>query len=123
MDDQHKQFLKIANEVIALTNEKTITRPQLLLALGKFLDYAMYHFESEEGYFKQFDCPQPEHVKAHDAFRERYKKLFEKVETCPEDKVGENVEEAIDLAGNWALKHILFMDKEYTKCFNEHGLK
>ena len=123
MDDQHQQFLKIANGILTLTNKKNLTRQQLLVALGKFLDYAMYHFDSEESYFVEFNCPQPGHLEAHEAFRKYFKKLYIQAEFGSEGEAKDHAKEAVEFAGSWILHHILVMDKGYTECFNEHDLE
>lgn len=123
IDDQHKQFLKIANGILKYSANKKITRAKLLIELGKFLNYALYHFETEETHFEDFNCPQPGHIEAHNAFRSKYRKLFTLVEKCPEQDMHKHAAEAGEFAGTWILQHILIMDKGYTGCFNEHGLK
>lgn len=123
IDDQHKQFLKIANGILKYSADKKITRAKLLIELGKFLNYALYHFETEETHFTEFNCPQPGHIEAHNAFRSKYQKLFKLVEKCPEQDMRQHAAEAAEFAGTWILQHILVMDKGYTDCFSEHGLK
>lgn len=122
MDEQHQHFLEIANEVLTLAAKTEVSKMELLEALGKFLNYALYHLETEEEYFKEFECPQLGHLEAHTMFRERFKDLFLKVEQGAADGLKEHAEAAAQFAGRWILQHILVMDKGYTYCFHEHGL-
>ena len=123
LDDQHKIFFKIANEILALTKKNTVGKHKLMMTLDKFLNYALYHFENEENYFVEFNCPQPGHLEAHEAFRKYFKKLYIQAEFGSEGEAKDHAKEAVEFAGSWILHHILVMDKGYTECFNEHDLK
>jgi hemerythrin len=122
MDAQHQQFLGLANEVLDLVEQKNISQTELMTMLSKFLDYALYHLKSEEDYFKEFDCPPPGHIEAHDRFREEFNRLFQATRNAAPDSVRPYAESAANFAGYWLLEHILVMDKGYTACFKEHGL-
>ncbi|MEY4744349.1 MAG: hypothetical protein RL272_294 [Candidatus Parcubacteria bacterium] len=123
MDEQHQQFLAIANEALNLAIEKQTSNDALLKVLVRFLNYAHYHLSTEEEYIARFGCPQPGHIEAHDEFRATFNKLFSKAWESDVATSHQYAEDAARYAGQWLLNHILIVDKGYTECFNEHGLR
>ena len=123
LDEQHRQFLAIVNEVLDVASIKNISRVSLLATLDKFLNYALYHLATEEDHFARFDCPPPGHIEAHDNFRAKFKELYMKAREGDDATRHLCAEVAARFAGQWLLDHILFMDKKYTECFHEHGLQ
>jgi len=123
IDEQHKEFFVIVNDLLEASEDASVTKEMMLMKIGLLGNYAAYHLGTEEDLFSNFKYQDaPEHIKAHDMFREKVKELISKAETENVDQK-ELIGEAADFAGDWLLNHILIMDKKYSKFFNEHGLK
>ena len=58
IDDQHKRFFEIINELYDLLDKKPIELEPFLILITHLGDYAFYHFATEEGYFKIFNYAQ-----------------------------------------------------------------
>jgi hemerythrin-like metal-binding protein len=118
IDEQHKNFVKIMSELykslIAGDSEKSI-----VMTLDKLIDYSIYHFGTEEKYFKKYKYPYAkEHIKEHKSL---IAKLGEFQESDSDDmsKLGFEI---LDYLEDWLVGHILHSDKKYEKWFNDHGL-
>ena len=125
MDDQHKQFFKIADDILNLIGSGDFKNEGLLEHATKLGDYALYHLGSEEEYFKKFKCENmDQHLDAHNAFR---RQVVNFISLLRDKKTGitqaiEIVEDMASFSTNWLADHILVMDKGYTTCFHEHEL-
>jgi hemerythrin len=88
--------------------------------LTELVDYADYHFTTEERYFREFDYDKTEsHVETHNDYRERVKEMKEDYEAGKKDEV---LADLSDFLNGWWTWHINHSDKEYTQCFHDHGL-
>jgi hemerythrin len=122
IDEQHKHFFGIADRMIDLAEQATPVREDLVLVVGELGDYAMYHLKTEEGYFDKFAYEgAPEHVKAHDLYREEIAGYL-KMAHNPGSDLAKLAEEVAAYSINWLSNHILLMDKKYTIFFKEHGI-
>ena len=122
LDEQHRQFFAIGNEVLSLLEKKDLRREDVLLQVTKFGDYVMFHLDTEEGYLRKFDCAvAAEHIKAHDEFRAAVSGFFLKLREKDSDFEG-IAQQMADFAVGWYGQHILIMDKKYTECFHKNGL-
>lgn len=118
IDDQHKKLVDMIT-----TLEKAITandtKSLLLQVISKLAEYTVYHFDTEERYFDQFNY---EHTKEHKA---QHKELVDKV---VEIKTKVNTDEItlsfelIDYLEDWLIEHIMGADKMYTELFIKNGL-
>lgn len=119
LDDQHKKLFEIINRLFdAMQASKDITELNAILA--DMDDYAHYHFATEEKYFDQFNFEDKEaHTAQHRAFDEKAENFIKK------NALGDSTLsfDVLDFLEDWWLGHINNVDKQYTKCFNEHGLK
>lgn len=119
IDEQHKIFFGILNEL----NESVFAMKSQDV-LGKIFkelsDYSNYHFDTEEKYFADFnyDGAQP-HIAEHKNYIKRLGEIEAKI-GADETKTAL---ELIDFMEDWMVHHIDVMDKGYTKCFQDHGLK
>lgn len=123
IDEQHKHFFEITNKVIGLSENPSTTKEDLLLAAGDLGNYAMYHLKTEEEYFDKFvyqDAPQ--HVLAHNLYREKVVYYIEAART-PEANARQLAEEMAEYSISWLSNHILILDKKYTVFFEQHGVK
>lgn len=81
--------------------------------------YVDFHFHTEEKYFKEFHYEkEKEHTEQHHIYENKIREFNEKYKEKGE-KIGDEV---IVFLKEWIENHIKIKDKEYTKCFNEHGL-
>lgn len=121
IDEQHKIFVDILNELSAAVNSSNHQKlkDDLDNIFKRLTHYAAYHFATEEKYFDQLDYPQaPEHKEAHLEF---YAQIMELLERYHESKL-EITEEVLTFMENWLTHHILEQDKHYTQFFNSKGI-
>ncbi|MEI6228443.1 MAG: bacteriohemerythrin [Candidatus Saccharibacteria bacterium] len=118
IDEQHKHFVGILNKLYeTIQSAKT---KELATITTELVKYTKTHFDTEEKYFKEFKYEYTdEHIAEH-------KRLIGKVGEFLENN-GENhlirSFELLEFLEDWLVGHLATMDKSYTKCFNEHGLK
>jgi hemerythrin len=106
IDAQHKKFLAIINK---LADVEPANRDGLGIALDDLLDYATYHFSTEERVVAKRVQPaeMEEHRKRHQVFINRMVLLKQDYNRGRE--IDPN--EVFDWAGNWLIHHILRRDK------------
>jgi hemerythrin len=93
-------------------------------ALGAILtelsEYAVYHFQVEEKYMKQFNYGEhAAHKALHDAFIKKvtaFKKDFEN------DRLGVTLD-VMNFLRDWVSTHIKGTDKRYVGTFTSHGVR
>jgi len=123
IDEQHKRFFEIANEIYDMPQNLPIYKDSLMAAITKLGDYALYHLATEEKYFKEFNyAGTADHVKKHDFFRGKISSYLEKLRGLKNDHKAIAAEMA-NFCEDWLSFHILETDKKYTQLFREHGLK
>lgn len=121
IDEQHKQLVTIMNTLFnSITNdidEKTIKD-----IINQIVAFAQFHFATEEKYFDQFNYKNAaEHKAQHKELRTHVSNFIENSSRV--NKSTKQVAlELLDYLQDWLNEHLLFADKKYTKCFNEHGL-
>ena len=121
IDDQHKHFIDILNEVIGCI-PPAHGEKNLGLLIEQLSEHIDVHFETEESYFDQFHCTnieEEEHRKRHQEFRERVADLKQRYADGQTDLVME----IVSMMGDWIVHHIMTYDKRYVSCFNEHGVR
>jgi len=122
IDAQHKKLFALINDVHSASIGKEIKGDTTLdIIIHELMAYVDFHFKTEEKYFHEFGYEKTkEHEKQHkfyeDKIRDFYKRYLEG------DAEIELMREIIIFIRDWILNHIKINDKEYTKCFNEHGL-
>jgi hemerythrin len=112
IDEQHRKLFEIAGRAYDfLKDEFSIDKyDQVVAILEELKDYAVYHFETEEGYMKSIGYRKfLSHKVVHDDF-------IQKVKDTNLNKVDENPEqyllEVLNFIVNWIDGHILGMDKK-----------
>lgn len=123
IDEQHKNFLNICNQLFALSDNEVIDQEEVFKKVSELGDYAMYHLSTEEELFEKTAYPEAEnHKNIHDVFRAKIKEFIEQVRDEVSDKkeVAANI---ADFSGNWLVNHIAGMDKQYTDHFNKNGVE
>ena len=122
IDEQHKHYFEIANRIFAKLDTGQVDKTELALMVKELVDYAFYHFQVEEKFFKDFNYPEAAaHLELHDSYRKTMKVFMAKMED-PNVEVGQVFQELAEFATDWFANHILVEDKKYTQCFTEHGL-
>ncbi len=118
IDEQHKQFVLLMDKLsktINVVNPKE-TLSQIIKELER---YAVYHFNTEEKYFIEFNyLGKKEHIEAHRNFVEKLEKIKEKHHN---DVVMLSIE-LVTFMSDWLVNHVQDMDKKYIECFHENGL-
>ena len=92
-------------------------------ALGKLLtslvEYAVYHFQTEEKYMDKFKYPDTaNHKREHQLFAAKaadVKKRFDEGNLVLSFEITNFVKE-------WIVNHVMNTDKKYSNCFIENGL-
>jgi hemerythrin-like metal-binding protein len=119
LDNQHKRMFVVINELLDAIDTNT-TADHLGNIIDSLIKYKIFHFSTEEKYFKEFNYEGAEdHIAKHHEFNDKLTALKEK---HPEYTV-EFAFELVDFLEDWLIEHLMVVDQKYTKCFNDHGLK
>jgi hemerythrin len=119
IDDLHKQFFTICNNLFDLANNPGCSRQEALIGIMKFGDYAAYHLGEEEEILIKAKHPDAfKHVQAHSQFREKINDYINQIREENRDiKIVMN--ETATFASDWLLHHILTMGEKYSQFFSE----
>lgn len=118
LDEQHKVFIELLNSLYEIML-KPESSQEIRDILHQLITYTTFHFATEERYFDKFN-----YEFAIEHKNEHRKLLLEVAEFNKRlDSEGDRVmTELLNFLGDWLANHLDTQDKEYTKCFNEHGL-
>jgi hemerythrin len=123
IDEQHKHFFGIANQIVDLAEQENPAREALFSAAEELGDYAMYHLKTEEDYFDKFSyAGETEHLEAHNLYRKRVAHYLDALQN-PDSSAKELAGEMASYSIYWLSDHILFMDKKYGLFLGEHGVR
>lgn len=123
IDDQHKEFLNIIKGLLDLESKEFFTDEEAVMRVAQLCDYASYHLSTEDELFITTGYEDaPDHLKAHNIFRQKAKDFVNQIRDNGKDK-RVVLKEVSDFTGNWMIHHILNMDKKYSEFFNEKGIK
>jgi hemerythrin-like metal-binding protein len=118
IDEQHKKLISIISDFYESFDKGEI-QAGLEVALQKLIEYAVYHFETEEKYFDKFNYEfKDEHKQKHKNFKEKvlvFQERFKKEGTSI-------VLEFMDFLNDWLVDHLENEDQKYVKCFHDNGL-
>lgn len=110
-DDQHKRLANIVNRFYRSVQESR-TQNELETILNELVDYTLYHFDSEERAFKQFNYPEyAEHRKIHEDLKAQVVKFLNDYKSG-KTSIGFNL---LEFLKSWLLNHIKVEDKKYGK--------
>ena len=124
IDDQHKEYFRIANRLDELIESgvKEGLQEHLLSVLARLGNYALYHFSTEEEALN-LGCPEADkHIAQHDDFRARMRGYLDEVRK-EDANVPELAMEINVYAINWLTAHILTTDANSAECFRSAGLE
>lgn len=120
IDEQHKMLVKRLNDlhaaVAAHQGQNAISS-----TLGFLIEYAHFHFETEEKYMAESNYPGMEH---HQGEHGEYKKTLASLEQdFKEDGATHELAERIDtLLVNWFIDHILAVDMQFSHFLQENNI-
>jgi len=118
IDEQHLKLIDIINE---LHEAHTKGTGQMILGeiLDRLVDYTIYHFDTEEELFKQYEYPKAkEHLVEHKEFTDQV------TEFLNDSKTGNLILtlKTMDYLKDWTITHILGTDKEFGDFVREKEL-
>jgi hemerythrin len=116
IDEQHKHFVGIINKTKEASDAGAARGAQKEV-LGDLVEYARYHFETEEGYFETFSYP---HTAEH---KIEHAKLLANVLAFSDrfDKGEDVAQELLAFLKDWLADHLMRHDKKYSKYFKSKG--
>ena len=118
MDSHHKRLIEIANTIVEHLQNNS-TRESLSNAINALVDYARYHFASEEELMVLYHYPDTNwHTKSHGELIRQIIEYKEQVldGTIP-DKVG-----FMAFVEHWLVRHVLDEDRKYGTFLNDKGV-
>lgn len=109
VDEQHKELIKIINEVIVVIKQKQYTFSNLLSVVCKLDDYIIEHFKYEEQLMHKYNIHGKEnHIKEHDLARKKMDSLNVIDQENFEEKF---FFDTLGWLSNWLIEHIMDTDK------------
>lgn len=119
IDNQHKFMFTVINDLLDAIDTNS-TNEHLGKIIESLIKYKIFHFETEEKYFREFNYDgAEEHITKHHEFNTKLSGLKEKY---PEYNM-EFAFALVDFLEDWLIEHLMVVDQKYVKCFKEHGLK
>jgi len=116
-DDQHKELVRLLNKFYSAINEGR-SKSVLGEILKELANYTVYHFQSEEEAFRQFNFPEKdEHIRIHKDLVNQVVKIIKDFE-AGKDIVSVNL---LQFLKEWVVKHIMDDDMKYGKYFKQIG--
>jgi diguanylate cyclase (GGDEF)-like protein/hemerythrin-like metal-binding protein/PAS domain S-box-containing protein len=110
IDEQHKKLVKLINILASHIAFKS-NSPELNLVFNELLDYATYHFQTEEEIWHRYlpdDDLESTHLVVHNSFLTNILKLKEEQSTHLSEKL---TEEVLGFLIRWLALHILDEDR------------
>lgn len=120
IDTQHKKLIDLINNII-FSIEKNTQIEDIDKIIEDTLEYAKYHFKTEENLFLEYNMDKnviDEHKKVHQEFTDKATGLYSKIKDAQINKSDYGIEMLTDLykyLASWLVMHILSEDK---KIFN-----
>ena len=109
IDDQHKKFLEIVNDLLHAMRKKQSKQIQSEI-IDKLIGYAFYHFSKEERYFTQAEYPGAEqHKNEHEIFVD---KIIKFKSDNKRGKITLSID-MINFMNDWWINHIKHSDAKY----------
>ncbi len=119
IDEQHKKLINMVNTLhSAFSTGKS--KSVISNILNELIEYTVYHFGTEEKYFKEYDYPEKDaHIKIH---QDLAKKVLDFKDAFDSGKTTVSIE-LLKFLRDWLSNHICITDKKYSKFLNEKGLR
>ncbi|NLW22513.1 MAG: hemerythrin family protein [Tissierellia bacterium] len=122
VDEQHKEIFRIGNDLydIISIRDGVDRYDEIMDALNRLRDYAVYHFDYEEKLMEENGYPKLEqHKRQHEAFIAKVNAIDQEAVDESQRKVGMDL---IVFVANWIENHILKTDMEYKEFLNKKGI-
>lgn len=119
IDEQHKQIFAILDKLYNLlkVGQTDYVAAQIIPELE---EYTIFHFEKEEQLLGRYHYSEvEEHIQEHENFKLRLREIKDEIRS---GRVTLGFELMIFLK-KWIDHHILVVDKHYSLCLKENGLK
>lgn len=119
IDRQHQKLIAIINE---LNDAMKVGKGREILGeiVTNLVNYTDTHFKTEEAYFEKFGYPNTaDHKKEHTAF---VQKVADFKEGFEQKRLSVSVE-VMTFLSDWLRNHIMGTDKQYSRFFNDNGLR
>lgn len=118
MDEQHEQLVNIANTLnssyIQGKNKKEIKEN-----LRSLIDFASYHFGTEEAYFESFGFEDSEnHIADHHSLLKELKSI----QTAFNANKIKELDPILNFISEWITNHFTNFDRKYAELFKSKGL-
>jgi hemerythrin len=118
IDAQHHKVFDIINRLNSALREQH-GKDVIWDTLDELVQYADYHFKYEESLFAKYNfAGSPEHIAEHNDYCEKVSHFI--LESKESNTLPYRV---LDFLVGWWRGHITGSDREYIKCFKEHGLE
>lgn len=118
IDKQHEKLVSMVNKLNALLKRDISNSDELKSILQELKEYTVYHFKAEEELMEKAAYPEmTKHKETHKKFVEKvldYEKRFLKGESVGFELIG--------VLKTWLTMHILGVDKNYSRHFNQAGI-
>lgn len=119
IDQQHQQLINMLNELFQAFLDKD-HKEKIGSIIDKMTDYAVYHFKTEEDYFRAFKYEEKaRHEMEHEDFRDKVNEFRMKYKANHSALTFE----VVNFLRNWLNTHIMESDKRYMECFTKNGVK
>ncbi len=113
VDEQHKKLVDLINELYDAVKNPEKSMEVIDRVLKELIDYAHYHFSTEEKLMEQYNYPELEmHKKQHNAFKNKVQKFLEERESSPDQKRNLTLE-VMKFLKDWLILHIMGVDKKF----------
>jgi len=126
IDNQHKKLLEIINKLATSIN-KNSQKNDLLPIVNELVEYASYHFTTEEELFDKFNYAESEaHISEHTHFIEKFLSMKNKIlinKLYREKSAVETAEDIFIFLTNWFIEHVVGTDRKYVVLFKENGIE
>lgn len=121
IDEQHKKMLSIINKLYSLLKEKNNDNPEEMAAIiQEMVDYAVYHFQTEEKYFALFNYEKSgEHIEIHNQYRTKIEDWHKRYSETRDSAVFFEISTYLH---DWWIWHINNTDRDYAPLLKEHGV-
>ena len=119
IDNQHKELFRHLNDLLEAMKQGK-ANAIITQIISDVERYAVIHFQKEEFFLQRFNFQgSAEHIKEHQNFREKVSSFKAELKT---GEVTLTIELLYYLK-DWIDHHILEIDKLYSECFRQNGLK
>lgn len=119
IDNQHKRFFEILDEILALSKEEK-TGNDLLKVIDELQDYAHFHFQTEEDLMQKADATETElHIIQHKFYIEKLKEF----QSSYNSNNPVLINQIVTFMRKWLLMHIFEVDGKYVESVRKYLLK